>query len=70
MKKVLLYTAILSLCFNTVSASDTLKISAFSPSIWVQKQGDLLTGPIIELLEEIFAELNLKVTSVALPFHR
>ena len=69
MKKILLYIGIVSLCINSVYAGDTLKISA-PPSIWVQKQGEMLTGPIIDLLEGIFAEFNVTVTTEELPWAR
>ena len=69
MKTILLYIGIVSLCINTVYAGDALKISA-PPSIWVQKQGEVLTGPIIDLLEGIFSEFNVTITPVALPWAR
>ena len=57
-------------CFNSPgSAGESLKISA-PPSIWAQKDGDILTGPIIELVEEIFAEVNVTVKTEVLPWAR
>jgi len=64
-----LYTLIFSILTGPVCASDNLTISA-PPSIWVQTQGDRLTGPVIELLEEIFEGFGVTVTSLSLPWAR
>jgi len=69
MKNILLYICALLLSINTVYAGDTLTISA-PPSIWVQERDDRLTGPIIDLLEKIFKEFDVKVTSISLPWAR
>ena len=52
-----------------VFANESIKISA-PPSIWLQEKGDRLTGPIVELLENIFDEFNVKITTVSLPWAR
>lgn len=68
-KKVMRYLCAFFLFVQTVYAGETLKISA-PPSIWVQKQGDTLTGPVVALLEEIFAEHGVTVVPVVLPWAR
>jgi polar amino acid transport system substrate-binding protein len=69
MKKICIYVGIALICFNTAYAGDNLKISA-PPSIWVHKQGEILTGPVIDLLEEIFSEFKVTVTPKILPWAR
>jgi polar amino acid transport system substrate-binding protein len=54
---------------TSIQAKDNIKISA-PPSIWAQKQGETLTGPIINVVNEIFSELNITITPVFLPWAR
>jgi len=68
-KAVFLYTLAFFLFTNHAYAKDLLKISA-PPSIWAQKQGDRLTGPIVNLLENIFSDLDIKIRYIALPWAR
>ncbi len=70
MKKIFFHVSIILFCINSfVSAGETLKVFA-PPSIWAQKQGETLTGPIIDLVEDIFVEFNVKVTTKVLPWAR
>lgn len=52
-----------------VYAGEQLKIYA-PPSIWAQQEGQTLTGPIIDLVAELFDEFNIRVTTQILPWAR
>ena len=57
------------ICIKPVYAENILKVSA-PPSIWVQQQGDVLIGPMVELLDEIFAGFNIVIKPQELPWAR
>jgi polar amino acid transport system substrate-binding protein len=40
------------------------------PSIWAQQEKGQLTGPLIDLITEIFSEIGISVTSTPLPWAR
>jgi len=54
---------------SVVYAGEPLKIYA-PPSIWAQKDGQILTGPIIDLVVELFDEFNIRVETQILPWAR
>jgi len=58
------------LSINTVLyAGETIKIYA-PPSIWAQINREKLSGPVIDLVEEIFSEFNIRVSTKLLPWAR
>lgn len=69
LKRIVAGIAVLIFFIQTVYASETLKISA-PPSFWIQEQGERLVGPLIHLLEDVFAEFGVTITSVPLPWVR
>jgi len=69
MIKKTLYATMVYLCTMSMCSADTLKIS-FPQSIWVQKRGDTVTGPIIDLLNEIFEGVDVIVAPEILPWAR
>jgi len=70
MKKIFFLISICLLCINSVVyADESLKIYA-PPSIWAQTQGEKLTGPIIDLVEDIFVEFKVIVTTHVMPWAR
>lgn len=67
--RVLIYiTLVLSLA-SPALGQETLKISA-PASLWAQEDGERLSGPVIDLVTEIFAEFDIKVVSEKLPWAR
>lgn len=60
---------LLALPVNAVEANNSLKISA-PPSIWVQEQNGQLTGPVVDLVHDIFTEYEISVTATPLPWAR
>lgn len=68
-RTICLYVTISVLLVGNVCASDKIVISA-PPSIWVQVRGDQLSGPVIDLLEIIFSEMDIKVSFISLPWAR
>ena len=69
MKKIWLYLSIVLLWTNSPLAAEILKMSA-PPSIWAQQQGDKLTGPIVDLVEDLFREHNITVVTQVLLWAR
>lgn len=70
MKKTIFYVICFLLCMNLLGhAGESLKIFA-PPSIWAQKQGKSLSGPIIDLVAEVFAEFNVSITTTIQPWAR
>lgn len=70
MKILFLYTAMFFFLSNPVVYADKpLKIYA-PPSIWAQQHGKILTGPIIDLVVELFTEFNITVKTQILPWAR
>lgn len=70
MKKILAISLFFILNLTTaVHADESISIYA-PPSIWVQKAGDNLTGPIIDLVENIFGKFNVTVATKAQPWAR
>ena len=68
--KRLLIFAVLTLFFTSpVAAQKTLKISA-PPSIWVQEDGDKITGSIVDILSELFTEAGVEIVPKKLPWAR
>lgn len=54
---------------SPVNAADNLRLAA-PPSIWVQEEEGTLTGPIITMLTDIFAELDISISPEVLPWPR
>lgn len=54
---------------NPVFAERIVKVSA-PPSIWIQEDGDTLTGPIIDLLKEVFSPAGVEISTQKLPWVR
>lgn len=61
----LVLTFFISPCF----AGETLKLSA-PPSIWLQEKDGKTIGPVIDLIREIFTELDIEVAVEPLPWKR
>lgn len=57
------------LCPANLQAVEKIRISA-PPSVWVQEDKGQLSGPLIDLIEEIFAEVDIEVVSFPLPWAR
>ena len=55
--------------FGDRVAADTIKISS-PPSVWIQEKDGQLTGPLIDLLEDIFSEMGVEVATFSLPWAR
>jgi polar amino acid transport system substrate-binding protein len=71
MKNLFLFIPFFFLLSNhpVVYADEPLKIYA-PPSIWAQQDGQMLTGPIIDLVVELFDEFNIRVETQILPWAR
>ncbi len=54
---------------HSAQADNSLKISA-PPSIWVQDQNGLLTGPLITLIDDIFSQNDISISAAPLPWAR
>ena len=69
MKKIVFCFMVLCMGFNPVYAGEPLKISA--PSFLnASTSEDRLNGPIIELVRQIFAEFNVEIEPISLPWAR
>lgn len=70
MTKNIVIVVLVLFCFKTITiAGESLKIYA-PPSIWAQQTGEKLTGPVIDLVKKIFAELNISIKTEILPWAR
>jgi len=67
--RLLILVSLILLTANPVAAQKTLKLFV-PPSIWVQVDGDKMTGPIIDFLTDYFAEFDIEIVSVKLPWVR
>ncbi|SMC86061.1 amino acid ABC transporter substrate-binding protein, PAAT family [Desulfocicer vacuolatum DSM 3385] len=52
-----------------VYANDVVSVTA-PPSIWARQQGRELTGPVVDLIREIFSDVNVRVKTKSLPWAR
>lgn len=72
MKKRLIISTLLLITFSIASnlyAKERLTISA-PPTIWASKEGDKLTGPIVEILKQVFPEGEVEIEFISLPWAR
>ncbi len=69
MKNIFLLLVMAIAFLNPANAGETIKLSA-PISIWIQEQGDTLTGPVIDIVEDVFGELDITVSTEKLPWAR
>ena len=67
--RLLILVFLTLLIASPVAAKKILKISA-PPSIWVQEDGDKITGPIVDILSEIFTRVGVEIVAKKLPWAR
>ncbi len=69
MKKLFVSFVISVLFVGSAYSGETLLVSA-PPSIWAKKVGAKIEGPIVELIKNIAAELEVPVRTKFLPWKR
>jgi ABC-type amino acid transport substrate-binding protein len=67
--RLLIFAFLILFIASPVAAQKTLKLSV-PPSIWAQEDGGKMTGPIIDFLSDFFAEFDIELVSVKLPWVR
>lgn len=72
MKNLILLSVIFFLSCTTVTAQNEQNVLTITapPSIWAFQNGNELEGPVIDILQEIFSDYNIQVSTRILPWAR